>query len=89
MKKESQNYESLRDYTRDHGAPNCLFSDNAQSQVGVNWQKHCRELCIERKTTEPHSPWQHPAEHPVGTFGNMIRRTMRHSGAPMGVHNWC
>ena len=56
MKTETNNGEALQDFTRQIEVPNVLRTDNTQSELGYTWIKHCRGLCIERQTTEPHHP---------------------------------
>ena len=62
LKQESSNGEALQDYTRAHGCPNIIKTDNAQSELGRTWTKHCRAHVIANETTEPHHPWQNPSE---------------------------
>ena len=54
MKTEANNGEALQDFTRQIGVPNVLKTNNTQSELGYTWIKHCRDLCIETQTTEPH-----------------------------------
>lgn len=89
LKTESNNGEALQDYTRQIGVPSVLKSDNAQSETGETWTKHCRDQCIATETTEPHTPWQNPAEQAIGTLGRMVRRVLRNTGAPLVEHDWC
>ena len=60
LHKESQNGNSLQDYLRRVGFPQVLNMDNAQSEMGGKWKDHFQRHCIERTTTEPHSPWESP-----------------------------
>lgn len=89
LKRESQNIIALQEHLRKNGAPHTLLSDNALSEIGSSWTKVCREQCIVQKTSEPHQPNQNPAEAEIGRFSRMVRRNMRDSGAPLGIHNWC
>jgi hypothetical protein len=88
LKSESQNGVALQDYTRQVGAPTSIKTDNAQSEVGATWTSHCREQCIANLTTEPHSPWQNPAENRIGSLGAMVRNTMRQFKVPLKKHDW-
>ncbi|MGH3053473.1 MAG: hypothetical protein ACRDL7_00670, partial [Gaiellaceae bacterium] len=89
MKTENQNGIALQDYTRQHGCPNIIMSDNAQSQIGQLWTNHCRTHCICSKTTEPHQPQQNKAERRIQDLNRMVRVVMRTSKAPLGKHDWC
>ena len=62
LKTESANGEALQDYTRTHGCPNIIRTDNTQSELGKTWTKHCRNYVIGTESTEPHHPWQNPPE---------------------------
>jgi hypothetical protein len=88
LKTESHNGIALQDYTRQIGAPTNVKTDNAQSEVGATWTAHCREQCIGTTTTEPHSPWQNPAENRIGSLGSMVRNTMRTFNVPLKKHDW-
>jgi hypothetical protein len=66
LKSESSNGEALQDYTRTHGCPNILCTNNAQSELGKTWTKHCRTHVIGTETTEPHHLWQNPAKNCIG-----------------------
>ena len=88
LKNESKNTEALQDYTRTHGCPNAIKTDCAQSELGVGWTQHCRNHCIEQKTTEPHHPWQNPSEKRIGNLNDMVRRCMRIFNVPIRKHDW-
>eukprot|EP00957_Ditylum_brightwellii_P183368 13967955-Ditylum_brightwellii.AAC.1 len=76
MKSESHNGEALKDYSRNIGVPPILKIDNAQSKIGHTWTDHCQKHCIKQETTEPHSPWQNPAEPKIGKPNSMVRNVM-------------
>ena len=88
LKTESQNGAALQDYTRRVGAPQTLKLDCAQSKTGTTWTKHCRDACIETKTTKPGSLWQKPAKKRIGTLGSMVRNVMRTFKVPLKKHDW-
>ena len=88
MKTESHNGVALQDYTRKAGAPPVIKTDNAKSETGETWTEHCRRHCINQESTEPHTPWQNPAEHRIGDLGGMVRRCMREFKIPMRKHDW-
>jgi len=88
LKKESHNGIALQDFSRNEGLPLFIKSDNAQSQTGDTWTTHCREHCIQTKTTEPGHPWQNPCEKEIGTLNAMVVANMRQHGIPLNKHDW-
>jgi len=62
MKTESEFVEAYQDFMRDRGIPHTLRRDNAQSERSEAVKKINRDLIIKDESTEPHSPWQNPAE---------------------------
>jgi hypothetical protein len=89
LKTESQNGAALQDYTRKVGAPTVLKTDNAQSELSSNWTQHLRNICTASETTEPHHPWQNPAERKIGALGAMVRNAMREFKVPLSRHDYC
>ena len=65
-----------------------LKSDNAMSEVGSEWTKHCRDQCIAQQTTEPHTPSQNQAEPRIGHLNSMVMRCMRNFNVPISKHDW-
>lgn len=88
LKNEASNGEALQDYTRTYGCPNIIKTDNAQSELGRTWLKHCRTHAIANETTEPHHPWQNPVEKRIGYLGVMVKRVMREFNVPLSRHHW-
>ena len=88
LKTESANVEALQDYTRTHGCPNIIRTDNAQSELGKTWTKHCRNYVIGTETTEPHHPWQNPAEKRIGYLSTMVKNVMQEFNVPLSRHHW-
>ena len=88
LKTEATNGEALQDYTRTHGCPNIIKTDNAQSELGKTWTKHCRTHVIASETTEPHHPWQNPAEKTIGYLSVMVKCVMREFKVPLSRHHW-
>eukprot|EP00957_Ditylum_brightwellii_P140635 10713595-Ditylum_brightwellii.AAC.1 len=72
MRSESHNVSALQDYCRNVGIPSTLKIDNAQSE----------------ETTEPHSPWQNPAEPKIGQLNSMVKNVMRQLNVPLNEHDW-
>jgi hypothetical protein len=83
LKSEDQNGIALQDYIRTIGAPTAMRTDNARSELGPIWTKHLREVCTASETTEPHHPWQNPAERKIGALGIMVRNVMRAFHVPL------
>ena len=88
LKTESTNGEALQDYTRTHGCPNIIRTDNAQSELGKTWTKHCQTHVIGTETTETHHPWQNPAEKRIGYLSTMVKNVMRQFNVPLSRHHW-
>ena len=49
-------------FLRQHGIPHTLRRDNATSEDSFAIRDINRDYCISDAFTEPHSPWQNPAE---------------------------
>jgi hypothetical protein len=93
MKSKHQNSVALQDYVRTVGAPTIMKTDNAQSELGTKRTTYLRDVCSASETTEPHHPWQNPAERKIGALGTMVRNVMRAFKAPLNRHDyfqkWC
>ena len=89
LKSESLNGTALQDYACYVGNPTSIKTDNAQSEIGCTWKKHCRWYCVPNYTTKPKSPWQNLAERGIQDLGCMVRINMRHNNAPLEVHDYC
>ena len=62
MKTESEFPDVYLDFIRQNGIPSALRCDNAKSEMSQRVKIiHC-DLVIADQWTEPHSPWQNPAE---------------------------
>ena len=62
MRTESQFPDAYMDFIRKNGIPHTLRRDNAKAQKSKQVQEIHRDLIISDQWTEPHSPWQNPAE---------------------------
>jgi hypothetical protein len=62
--------------TRTYGCPNIIRTDNAQSELGRTWTQHCCTHGIGTETTEPHHPWQNPAEKMIGNLSMSLRMAL-------------
>ena len=62
MKTESEFADVYLDLIRQHGIPSALRRENATSEMSQRVRQIHRDLVIADQWTEPHSPWQNPAE---------------------------
>jgi hypothetical protein len=62
MKTESEFPDVYLDFIRQRGIPSALRRDNAKSEMSHRVRQIHRDLVIADQWTEPHSPWQNPAE---------------------------
>ena len=65
MSTESQGDKALKDFISEVGAPYHIHSDNAQMERSKAWKDILRKYNISSSTTEPHHPWQNPAERRI------------------------
>jgi hypothetical protein len=62
MKTESEFSDVYLDFIRKYGIPFALRRDNAKSEMSQCVKYIHRDSIIADQSTEPHSPWQNPAE---------------------------
>jgi hypothetical protein len=62
MKNESEFADVYLDYIRKYDIPSALRRDDAKSEMSQHVKDIHRNLIIADQWTEPHSPWQKPAE---------------------------
>jgi hypothetical protein len=62
MKIESEFPDVYLDFIRQNGIPSALRRDNAKSEMSQRVKQIHRDLVIADQWTEPHIPWQNPAE---------------------------
>jgi hypothetical protein len=62
MKTESEFADVYLDFIRKYGIPSALRSDNAKSEMSQRVKDIHTDLIIADQWSEPHSPWQNPAE---------------------------
>ena len=58
-------------------------------QTGTAWTNICNEFNIGTGTTEPHHPWQNPAERKIGTVKNAVNRLMDRTNTPANLWFQC
>lgn len=74
--------ESVEDFIRKWGAPNCLFSDNAKSEVGRAVKAILRKYNIKQATTEPGHSNQNLAERLIQEVKNSVNTIMDRMKVP-------
>jgi hypothetical protein len=62
MKTESEFTDVYLDFIGEYGIPSALRRDNAKSEMSQRVKDIHRDFIIADQWTEPHSPWQKPAE---------------------------
>jgi hypothetical protein len=62
MKTESEFPDVYLDFIRQHGIPSAVRRDYAKSEMRQQVRQIHRDLVIADQWTEPHIPWQNPAE---------------------------
>jgi hypothetical protein len=62
MKTESEFADVNLDFIRKYGIPSALRRYNTKSEMSQHVKDIHRDLIIAYQWTEPHSPWQNPAE---------------------------
>jgi hypothetical protein len=89
MKSESQTPNALEDLVREHGAPNCLFSDKAKVQIG---KRACDILClhcIKDFQHEPEHQHQNFSERMIGDVKRSSSGIMDRTGTPAAFWLLC
>jgi hypothetical protein len=82
MNSESQMPNTLEDLIRKHGAPNCLFSDNAKVQIGKRVRDILRLYSIKDFQSEPEYQHQNFAEQKIGDVKRLSSSIMERTGTP-------
>jgi len=55
----------------------------------AKWGKTCRKHHIYQVTTEPHSPWQNPAEKNGGLIKRKVKHLMKERNTPVVLWDYC
>ena len=82
MRQKSQMVETLKDFTREIGAPSGLLSDNAPEEIQEKVQEWLRSYHIPHWTSEPHYQNQNPAERRIGDVKRTTMMLMDRTGTP-------
>jgi hypothetical protein len=83
MKTESEFADVYLDFIRKYGIPSAFRRDNAKSEMSQRIKDIHRDLIIADQWTEPHSPWQNPAElNGVKYLKSHVQVLLDRTGAP-------
>jgi hypothetical protein len=83
MRTESEFADVYLGFIREYGIPSALRRDNAKSEMSQHVQDIHRDLIIADQWTEPHSPWQNPAElNGVKYLKSHAQVLLNRTGAP-------
>ena len=73
----------VKEFIREEGIPSVIHSDNAPEETSVAVKDIFRDYVIKETTTEPHHPWQNPAETQIiGQSKAFVRDLLARTGAP-------
>lgn len=89
MKEKSHAHHALDSFLHEVGIPTELHTDGAKELTLGQWGKTCRRHRIHMRTTEPHSPWQNPAEVAGGIIKRRVRRLMKYTNTPVVLWDYC
>ena len=89
MTSETQMPNTLEDLIRRHGAPNCLFSDNAKVQIGARVRDILRLYKIKDFQCEPEYQHQNFAERKIGDVKRLSSSIMDRTGTPAAFWLLC
>ena len=89
IKKKSDAYHALDRFLHEVGVPHEMLTDGALELTMAEWGKTCRKHKIYQVTTEPHSPWQNPAEKNGGLIKTKVRHLMSRTNTPVVLWDYC
>ena len=73
---------TLMDFIRGFGAMQGLFSDNAKAETSRAVCDILRQYQTADMQTEPHTPWQNPAERRIQEVKSMMNVVMDREAVP-------
>ena len=88
MKSKSDAHYALDELIHDPGIPTIIHSDGAPELVEGEFKKKCKHHKIRQTTTEPHTPWQNPAELNTGILRRISRRIMSSTNTPIRLWDY-
>lgn len=89
IKRKSDAPDTLNRFLHEVGVPTELLSDGAKEQFLGEWGRITRLHKIRTRRTEPHSPWQNPAELTGGILKRAVRNLMRRTNTPIRLWDYC
>jgi hypothetical protein len=89
IKLKSHAHHTLDRFLHEVGIPIELLTDGAKELIVADWGNLCRKHRIHQTTTEPHSPWQNPAELCGGIIKRQVRQTMIATNTPVRLWDYC
>ena len=89
IESKSNAHHGLDRFLHEVGIPSELLTDGARELVLSEWGKICRRYKVRQITTEPHSPWQNPAELAGGQVKRKVRRVMKITNTPVVLWDYC
>ena len=81
--------EALDKLIHNIGVMTEMLTDGAKELHLSTWGKTCRTYRIKQRLTEPHSPWQNPAELTGGIIKRRVKRCMKKSNTPLRLWDYC
>jgi hypothetical protein len=89
MKQKGHAHYALDRFIHEVGIPTEILTDGAKELILSEWGRICRKHSIQQVTTEPHSPWQNPAESTGGMVKRKVRDVMKRTNTPIRLWDYC
>ena len=89
MKSKGHAHHALDRLLHETGIPNEMLTDGAKELTLAEWGRICTRHKIKQISTEPHNPWQNPAELAGGVIKRKVRHLMRTKAAPVVLWDYC
>jgi hypothetical protein len=89
MKTGDERASAFENFIRHHGAPNALFSDNANAQIGRAVHEILRMYAIKDFQCEPHHQHQNSAERRIQEVKMMSNQLMDRTNTPPNLWLLC
>ena len=83
MKEKGHAHHALDRFLHEVGIPSEMMTDGVRELTLSEWGKMCVRHKIKQSRTEPHSPWQNPAELGGGVVKRKIRYLMKSKACPV------
>ena len=89
MKEKGHAHHALDRFLHEVGIPSEMMTDGARELTLSEWGKMCVRHKIKQSRTEPHSPWQNPAELGGGIVKRKVRYLMKSKACPVILWDYC